>query len=220
MYHLYRFYTVLLTIAITTLIVYTILGSQTQSITIRNRSQTVYEDLLNKYPTTLSYQCSQIDISYGAFISVSVQYHPICSSFFVSGIWINMIFNQNIGYYIQIDFRSSASDQFQLISSLCSLAQETVHNALDDFLSDTFFTINILSSVSLETQSQAQSSFVRASTVNAVRGILRLIRDTTSSNQLQPALETTRMNALYIYPDGQLASGILDGYFLTDNTNL
>jgi hypothetical protein len=130
-----------------------------------------------------------------------------------------MLFNQNIGYYIQIDFRSSASGQFQLISSLCSLAQETVHDALDDFLSDTFFSINILSSVSLETQSQAQSSFVRASTANAVRGILRLIRDTTNSNQLQPALQTTRMNALYIYPDGQLASGILDGYFLTDNTN-
>ncbi len=55
--------------------------------------------------------------------------------------------------------------------------------------------------------------------VNAVRGILRLIRDTTNSNQLQPASQTTRMNALYIYPDEQLASGILDGYFLTDNTN-
>jgi hypothetical protein len=117
-----RAYIVLLTIAITTLIVYTILGSQTQSIIIRNRSQTVYEDLLNKYPTTLSCQCSQIDISYGAFISVSVPYHPICSSFFVSDTWINMLFNQNIGYYIQIDFRSSASDQFQFISSLCSFA--------------------------------------------------------------------------------------------------
>lgn len=214
-----RVYIVLFLIAITTLVVYTVLGSQSQNITIQNPSQIVYEDLLNKYPTTLSCRCNQITIPYGAFISISVQYHPICSSFFVSDSWIDMLFNQNIGYYIQIDFRSSASGQFQLLSSLCSLAKRAVNDTLNDFLSDIFLSINSFSPESLETQSQTQSSSVRTSTANAISGILHLIRDTTYSNQLQLALQTTRMNALYIYSDGELASGILDGCFIgTDNT--
>lgn len=215
-----RVYISLLLISIITLIVYTALDSQSQSMTIRNPSQTVYEDLLKKYPTTLSCRCNQITIPYSTFISIAVKYHPICSSYFVSDTWINRLFNPYISYYIQIDFRSSASGQFQLLSSLCSLAKSTVNDTLNDFLSDSFFSIDTISPNSLETQGQAQSLFVQTSTINAIRGILHLIRETTYSNQLQPALQTVRMNALYIYPNGDLASGILDGSFVNGDGTL
>jgi hypothetical protein len=56
--------------------------------------------------------------------------------------------------------------------------------------------------------------FVRTSSANSVRRLVNLIQNTTHINFLQPALQTTAMNSLYIYPDGQVAAGILDGYFI------
>jgi hypothetical protein len=102
-----------------------------------------------------------------------------------------------------------------LLSSLCSLAEQTVHDALDDFLSSTLLSVNVLSPQSLKIQSQARSMFVRTSSADAVRRLVDLIQGTTHSNNLQPALQTTGLNTLYIYPDGQLASGSIDGCFIS-----
>ena len=210
-------YIVLLTLAVTILVVCSSLGDQTQTITICRPSQEVYEDLHRKYSTTLSCGCRRMAISFDAFISVTPAYHPICSSVFVSDTWINLLFNSNIGYYIQIDFRSSASGQFQLLSSLCSLSRRTVRDALDEFLLNTLRSVNVLSPQSFQIQSKAQSSFVRRSSADAVHRLLRLIRDTTHNNRLQPGLQTTSMNSLYIYPNGVVASGKLDGCFIEIN---
>jgi hypothetical protein len=209
-----RVYIVLIILAITILVVWSAVGNQTEIITIRNPSQTTYEDLYSEYLTTLSCQCRRTAIPFDTFISVSAQYHPICSSFFVSDTWINLLFNSNIGYYIQIDFRSSSSGQFQLLSSLCSLAKRTIHDAVDDFLSSTLLTVNVLSSQLLEIQSQTQSMSVRTSSAAAVDRLVDLIRDTNQNNRLQPALQTTGMNVLYIFPDGQVTAATIDGCFI------
>ncbi|CAF3789909.1 unnamed protein product [Rotaria socialis] len=212
-----RVYIVLLTFAVAILVLYTALYGNTQNITIQNPSQMTYEILFNKYPTTLLCRCSQVTIPYGKFISVFTRYHPICSSFFVSQTWINMLFNPNISYYIQIDFRSSASGLFQLLSSYCSFVNRSVNDALDDFLSNSLLSMYVLSSQSLDIQIQEESLFVQTSTANSIRRLIRLIRNTTYSNHLQPALQTSSMAALYFFPDGQIASGVLDGsYIQTD----
>ncbi|CAF2169519.1 unnamed protein product [Rotaria magnacalcarata] len=209
-----RVYIVLLTFAVTILVFYTALNGTTQNITIQNPSQMTYETLFNKYSTTLSCRCSQVTIPYGKFISVFTRYHSICSSFFVSQTWINMLFNPNISYYIQIDFRSSSSGLFQLLSTHCSFVNRSVNDALDNFLSNSLLSMYVLSSQSLDIQTQEESLFVQTSTANSIRQLLRLIRNATYNNHLQPALQTSSMNALYIFPDGEIGSGVLDGSYI------
>ena len=210
-----RIYIILLILIVTVLVVSSALSDRTVSNTIRKPSQTTYEDLSTKYPTTLSCRCSRTAIAFGTFISVSSQYHPVCSSFFVSDRWISLLFNSNIGYYFQLDFRSLASGHFQLLSSFCSLAKQSVRDALDDFLSSTLLSVHVLSPQSLEIQSQVQSMFIRTSSADAVRRLVDLIKGATHGNHLQPALQTAGVNNLYIYPDGQLASGSYDGCFVS-----
>ncbi|CAF0944231.1 unnamed protein product [Rotaria sordida] len=192
-----RIYIFLLLLSVNILIGYTLFKGQSQTITIQNPTETIYKNLFNKYQTTLQCQCSQIAISYGSFLSISPQYHPICSSIYIQDQWIELLFNSNTTYFLPIDFRSLASSHFQLLATLCSFVQQIVHDAIDDFLSNTFLSPQILSEVSLEQRSYAESSFLRISTANNVKHLLHLIRNLTQSNRLQTALSTATINMLY-----------------------
>ena len=216
-----RIYIVLLILIATILIVSNTFNHRTESLTIRNPSQTIYEHLLAKYPKTLSCRCRQAAIPFKNFLTISTVYHPICSSGFISHDWIELLFDEQLTYHFQLDFRSIASGHFQLLASLCTLAKRTVDETLDDFLSSTLLSIQVLSPRSLEIQIQAQSLFVRKSSADSVHRLIHLIRDTTHINQLQTARQTTGINRLYIFPEGDLGSSLLGGcYFSIDDYNI
>jgi hypothetical protein len=194
-----RLYIVLLTIAVFILVLFTALAQKTQTVTIRNPSQDVFQQLYFQYSTTLQCPCSQVEISYRTFINISYDLHPVCSSVFVSDTWINLLFRPDMGYFFPLDFRSSGSGQFQLLASLCSFASRIIQDAIDDFLASALLSPQALSSSSLIDQSEAGVQFVNTSTTYTFRRLLNLIRGITNMNNLQPAMQTTSMELLYIY---------------------
>ena len=107
-------------------------------------------------------------------------------------------------YFFQLDFRSSATGQFQLLASLCLFANRTIQDAIDDFLSSALLSPLALSPSSLQNQSEAKSEFLNTSTTYTFRRLLNLIRDTTNMNGLQPAMQTSKMHLIHIYPDDSL----------------
>ncbi|CAF3917155.1 unnamed protein product [Rotaria sordida] len=200
-----RVYLLMLVLAITILITFTLLKNQTETVSVLNPAEVIYDDLYKKYPTTIQCPCKHISMHYQSFISISVRYHPICSSLFISDRWINILFNTNISFFYPIDFRSSATGQFQLLASLCSLALTSVSDAIDDFLSANFLTPDVFSRLQFDEQIRAQSSFVQISTANVFQNLLRLLRSTTYSNRLQTALQTSR-SFLFELNDNNTAS--------------
>ncbi len=72
-----RIYLLFLGLSITNLIIFTSLQIQIQSFTVENPSRETFEDLHNKYSTTLRCPCSQIAINYGSFVSLAPKYHPV-----------------------------------------------------------------------------------------------------------------------------------------------
>jgi hypothetical protein len=196
-----RFYISITATVVFILVLFTALGQQTLTVTIRNPSEDVSEELHSKYSTTLQCPCSQVQIPYETFINTSYKLHPVCSSVFVSDMWINLLFNHDMGYYFPLDFRSSASGQFQLLASLCLFLNRTIQDATDDFLSNALLSPQALSSGSLSNQSEARSDFLRTTTTYTFRRLLNLVRDTTQMNSLQPAMQTAKMHIVYVYPD-------------------
>ena len=79
-----RLYIILMIGAVFSLVLFTALDQKTQTITVRNPSQDVFEKLYFEYSTTLQCPCSQAEISYETFINISYNFHPVCSSVFVS----------------------------------------------------------------------------------------------------------------------------------------
>ncbi|CAF4305961.1 unnamed protein product, partial [Adineta steineri] len=67
------------------------------------------------------------------------RFHDLCSSQFVSQDWINYLYDAgNLVYrYSFTDFRASAVGQFQLLTSLCEISQETIIKSLVQLLTIT-----------------------------------------------------------------------------------
>jgi hypothetical protein len=188
-----RIYIVLLTVLVTILIVFTSLATQSEVRTIRNPSQADYENLLNKNTSSLSCSCRCVTIPYGNFTSTTVDYHPVCSSMFVSPGWINRLFRPDIASIYQGDFRALASSYFQLLATFCSHANRSVQDALNNFHSETLVTPDVLLPDSLKTQIEVKSKFLQFSTENSARQLLQLVRNTTQANALLTALSTSTM---------------------------
>jgi hypothetical protein len=188
-----RVYVALLTVSVTIIIAFLSLGNESKVNIIQNPSQASYEDLLHKYATSLSCPCSRVTVPYLNFTWTTVEYHPVCSSVFVSQEWIDRLFTPNIGRIYQGDFHALASSLFQLLAAFCSHAKRSVNDALDDFHSDTLLTTDVLLPDSFNAQVQAYSEFLRISTANSVRRLLQSVRSTTHANGLQTVIQTSQI---------------------------
>jgi hypothetical protein len=169
-------YLPILTLAVLVLIIYTIANGQTRTITFLKPSHVLYEELLEKKSTTLQCPCSQISVPHGSFITISAQFYPICTSFLVSDEWINLLFHQNSSHFIPFDFCSIAHAHFRTLCTLCSFAMKSVHDAIADFSSDTLLTPEVIQRESLIEQIRGQVDFLKISTQNSARHLVRLLR--------------------------------------------
>jgi hypothetical protein len=197
-----RFYIILLTITIINLITYASLIVQTQTVMIQKPPETIYTNLLKKYPNSLSCPCEHIAIDYKDLINISIKYHPVCESQFISDAWIHHLFIQNISGFLPNDFRLIASSYFQLLATLCSTAQGSVQNAVNDFFSKIFLTKYLLLSTSLNIQIHEEIWFVLNSTANTVRQNNEFIRKTVHTNQFQTAFTTPSFIEYIVTPLG------------------
>ncbi|CAF3921398.1 unnamed protein product [Adineta steineri] len=135
-----------------------------------------YEELIEQYPNTLNCPCEQIPISYGEFINILPVYHQICSSDFVSQQWIDYLFYENSSYYYELDFRHSASAQFQILHALCEQAEQTVNYSLTQFYSNQFITNQLISMETFDIQTNSFIELFKRTTSPLFLDIFSLIR--------------------------------------------
>ncbi|CAF1660120.1 unnamed protein product, partial [Adineta ricciae] len=146
-----RVYLVLLTSSIIILTLYNSLNTQIMTITVSNPSFDTYNDLQNFYSTTLKCPCTTMTIPYNNSMSLSPTLHQICSSDFVSNRWIEILRN-SLNVFEESDWRNQAYTQFQLLSNLCELANQTIKDTVDGFLLQSFVTSNMLNETNFHIQ--------------------------------------------------------------------
>ncbi|CAF3670945.1 unnamed protein product [Rotaria sp. Silwood1] len=176
-----QLYVVLLCVSILVLIIITSLAPQYNTRTIEFPTITIYKELQNRFPDTLTCPCSQVSIPYERFIELYPSFHQVCSSVFISKQWTTHVFP---GSYIRAykDFRVQAAGQFQLLQSLCALAEQTVVRALQDFAKNEFITANVISPTVFDAQMQSTISTFQLATPSAFISTLELIRRATHGN--------------------------------------
>jgi hypothetical protein len=76
-------------------------------------------------------------IPHQKFLSFSPTLHEVCSSHFINDYWILLI-KQVEPVHVNNDWRSEAPKKFQLLSELCQLANETIHDAIRRFITQPF----------------------------------------------------------------------------------
>jgi hypothetical protein len=182
-----RIYLVLLTLAVIILVIYTWIETETQIVKILNPSQQQFDELRSdpQHSATLDCPCQNIIVPYQAFISMKPHYHQLCSSDFVAtnSTWISLLYSPTAGIdYSYDDYRLFGVPQFQLLSSLCTLANETLTEAIAQFSTNIITNERVQCSESIETQTESILSQFRLSTPRTFVRTLDFIRYMAQGN--------------------------------------
>ncbi|CAF4335304.1 unnamed protein product, partial [Adineta steineri] len=127
---------------------------------------------------------------YKNFVSNTIKLHPVCSSRFVSQEWIHALYLSNASQYGVSDFRTTASSQFEILSSFCSLAQDIVDHTKNDVSSEEFVTIDLLSDEQVQHEVDAIIESFKNSASARMIMFLDYFRSTIRGNYLISALNT------------------------------
>jgi hypothetical protein len=158
---------------------------QTITVTRTKPTLTEFEDLYNQYALTLNCPCNQTTIKYKQLILyMKPQYHEICSSEFVSPKWINVKFiKSNITKFFLHDIRSQLQSHFQLLSTLCYAANQTVEDNLELFYQTEFISQQVISRKSFEIQIDLIVEQFKRTIPKSFQSTLELIQANQKLNQ-------------------------------------
>ncbi|UJR19841.1 hypothetical protein I4U23_022974 [Adineta vaga] len=160
-----RIFISLMTISFTTIIIFTSISLQTDTVTVLTPSENTFNDLSNRYSNTLSCVCKQSSIRQDKFISFNPRFHPICTSQFINQSFILSLFDMNVSDYWPFDYRVMAVSQFQLITSYCRHMKQKALDIIEEFGSKYLITTQVLSYDVFNIQNKALINQLKSTTV-------------------------------------------------------
>jgi len=202
-----RLYIFLLSTAMMILLAYTTLNVMTKQIEEQNPSLQTYFDLHNKYGN-LKCPCTQISSSYETFVELSPLYHEVCESDFISQKWIDFLFDNNktIMRYA-VDFRATASNQFQVLRELCQISSSAINDNLETFYKSKLISGDLLNKDLFNATLHADILAFQSMTISNFRRSLTYMRSFTAGNYFMTATQTAFRFVLWTdsfgYPIGQ-----------------
>ncbi|CAF3989604.1 unnamed protein product [Adineta steineri] len=185
-----------------------------RKITVFDVTPVVFEQLYRDHAKTLSCPCSTITVPLKLFVSNTITHHPVCESIFISKEWIEALHLENASRYGTDDFRTTASSQFKILESLCSLSQDLVSKNLFDLDNNEFINNYLLSQKQVEDKVNGTIEFFKNSASSRIISFLNYVRTTNQADYLISALNTNYLIANTNYkiiqimdPTNKLISG-------------
>ena len=151
-----------------------------------------FERLFLHYSSTLTCPCSQLTIPYETFATVKIQFHQVCSSQFVSQMWIESVFeNQSIPtLLIENDIRTTFSAFWHTIADFCHLTQASVNAAVARFSASSLLSSQARSKVAVLAQTNGGLNSFISEAASSLTQSLRAIQSVTIGNQFVSGLLT------------------------------
>ena len=134
---------------------------------------------------TLDCPCQNILVSYESFISIKPHYHQLCFSDFVAAnsTWLSLVYSWTATTdYPYDDYRIFVAPQFELLSSLCALANDTVTEAILEFSQNVMISARVQSRESIQSQANFSLNQFRLSTPRTFVRTLDFIRSMAQGN--------------------------------------
>ncbi|CAF1412535.1 unnamed protein product [Adineta ricciae] len=197
-----RLYLCLIFLSFSILMVYSSVIQQRRIIQLAEPSFETVQQLETK-GHVLTCPCAYLSINYEYLFELQANYHQVCSSEFVSERWIdylNTIADSSEDNYDNRDFRTIGSSIFHLLSSMCTLSQTTVLNALYEFNQRQLITNELLSLDIFTNQINAIIQQFQITLPNNLLSLLQLIRNLTNVNQF---ISGGYSNFAVLYSDNQ-----------------
>lgn len=179
-----RIYLLLLAASVMTIIISTSITGQTIYFNVDSPTLKDFLRLSRHYASSLTCPCTQTAIDQRLLSFIEPRFHEICSSGYVSPAWINLRF-ENVSSPIRYtrDVRHHWQTHFQLISTLCQMADMTMEDALRSFYRTKFVTTHMLSIRSFETQMELIMAHFKRTVPQSFQRTLALIKTNFEINQ-------------------------------------
>ena len=192
-----RFFLLSLSVSFIVLVVYTSAVTITKSIAVPSPTLTQYSQLYTDHSQSLTCPCTTISQTYHSFIDLDFTLHQICSSALISDSWINELMDTwRMAFVGGLDFRFTATFQFQALQSLCGLMNATINNGLSRFFAAEYVTLHVSPESLFTSQADSIINGFIANTIKDFARSFRIIRDSIQANGL---LATSQSNAfLYV----------------------
>ncbi|CAF1200612.1 unnamed protein product [Adineta ricciae] len=191
-------YVLLVLVSLYVIFYIALLQSNPQMITIADISPSSFRKLRVQHPETLSCRCSNSTIRYSTFISNEIDFHPICSSIFVTERWIRAFYVLVVYHDHDENFDTTAYSQLRLLASLCILSREVVLQSQSDFDNRELITIELHTEDQLESKTNTTIEQFKNSTITQIISIIDFLRIITHANHFISALRTNLRATLSI----------------------
>jgi hypothetical protein len=174
-------YLVLLCVSMIIIVLFTWLSVRIESGTVKNPSLTDFEELQKKYPRSLQCPCSQIAIPHSSFISISPQFHPVCTSWIISDEWIYAMANAGLRVYNSTykNILLTGPKFFISLNTFCEHLRTIVSDASFIFNQSSLISDQVLSSDEFMARANQTFNQFKSNTVAESKRSLALIRSQT-----------------------------------------
>lgn len=184
-----RVYILLLILSTTILLIYSSIEKQTFYVVLSQPSQIQFEYLQKtvQYTSTLDCPCRHISIPYGRFLSIQPTFHQLCSSDFAiqNTWWMQVIYSPTAALnYPSDDFRIFIVPELQTLFSLCTLANETLTDALMIFMSNSLTNVHVQTRETIDKHTNDILVQFRRSIPRTFARLLNSIRQIAQGNGL------------------------------------
>ncbi|UJR11793.1 hypothetical protein I4U23_015973 [Adineta vaga] len=171
--------------------------TQTIHITIKSPSSKDFLHLYEQYPRTLHCPCSHTTFNQELVFSMEPEYHQVCSSQFISSDWIKIKFIKSSKIrLITYDIRYQWEFYFQLLSTLCQMANQTIEDSLQSFYRTKCISNELFTPQSFQTQIDLLIEEFKRTLPESYQRTIQLIRTNFEINQF-----ITPMNSYFTSSD-------------------
>lgn len=178
-----RVFLVLMAVALSSLILFTLLSHRTQTVIVKQPSINAYIQLETQIQSdTLICPCQSIANQYKYFISFQPTFHQICSSFFLTQEWLAYLWSNTATS--ASDFRVSGYALFPTLKLLCNLSLETITNELLNFNSTKYATNTIKRRDLFQSEVREIVNLFEQTTRNSFLSQVAIFRQIMSGNGL------------------------------------
>ncbi|CAF4063791.1 unnamed protein product [Rotaria sp. Silwood1] len=157
----------------------------TKSVNVKTPTLNKYSHLYSQHSKTLTCPCTTISVTYEKFLRIQYVFHEVCSSIFVTNVWINYIDGRSSNTILAIDdFRWTGPNTFRALSGFCELINKTISENLIRFYSTQYVSATITSTQLFQSTAQYFFEQFISSTTQDLLLSLQVIRDTVQADSL------------------------------------
>ena len=185
-----RLFILSLSLSLTILLIYTAAVNIQKTVIVPNPSLDKYEQLYERYASTLACPCTHISVKYDSFIRINYTLHQVCKSVYVTNEWYSFIALTVDQWHLVFDFRTTGLYTFQALSSLCASIRIYTDVNILQFNLGVSLSASVIPELYLKAQSDAQIDQFISSTTASFLSSLNIIRNITESSIYLSALQT------------------------------